>query len=110
MKKNNNYVKMFEEFSTDYDDTNNALYIHYSSIFDYPENVYDIDLFTETLYSAGAAKVWTDNLYGWSNQPEVVLFTGLDKYAAKHVLEDLPVFKAWGAVIGNVSEDWKDEE
>lgn len=82
-----------------------TLYITNSSIFD--SNKYDIKLFTNTLKKAGAKKVWTDSAYGWSNQPEVVLFTGLSEEDADEALSVLPVFKKWGAIIGDANDDWE---
>jgi len=84
-----------------------TLYVSWSSIFDSPSNKYDIKLFTKTLKAAGAKKVWTDNAYGWSNQPEVVLFSGLSDSKAEAALKKLPVFKKWGAVIYPTDKDWK---
>lgn len=83
-----------------------ALYIARSSTFDSPSNKYDIKLFTKTLKAAGAKKVWTDNEKGWSNQPEVVLFTGLNQSDAEDALDKLPVFKKWGSMVYNAAEDW----
>jgi hypothetical protein len=84
-----------------------TLYVKNSSIFDSPANRYDTKLFMKTLKAAGAKKVWTDNAYGWSNQPEVVLFSGLDEKAAQLALDDLPVFKKWGALIFDAHRDWE---
>lgn len=83
-----------------------TLYINKSSIFDRPANKYDIKLFTNILKKAGAKKVWTDNSFGWDNQPEVVLFSGLSKRDAEKALEELPLFKKWGTTIWDASEDW----
>lgn len=82
-----------------------TLYIKWSSIFDNPANKYDIKLFMQTLKAEGA-KVWKDDMYGWSNQPEVVLFTGLDEDQAESALEELPVFKRWGVTISDANQDW----
>jgi hypothetical protein len=83
-----------------------TLYVHNSSIFDAPANKYDIPLFMKTLKKAGAKKVWKANAYGWSNQPEVVLFQGLDREKARKVLGELPVFQKWGAIIHD-TDDWE---
>jgi len=83
-----------------------TLYIDWSSIFDNPSSKYDSKLFMKTLKAAGAKKVWTDNNYGWSNQPEVVLFTGLNKEEAEEAVDSLPVFKKWGAIIRDANMDW----
>jgi hypothetical protein len=84
-----------------------TLYIKWSTIFDSPANKYDTKLFMKTLKDAGAKKVWTDNAYGWDNQPEVVLFTGLNIRDAESALSNIPVFKKWGAIILDASEDWE---
>ena len=81
-----------------------TLYIKWSTIFDSPANKYDTKLFMKTLKDAGAKKVWTDNAYGWSNQP--VLFTGMTIRDAESELSNIPVFKKWGAIILDASEDW----
>lgn len=83
-----------------------TLYVKWSSIFDNTSNKYDTKLFTKTLIAAGAKKVWTDNAYGWSNQPEVVLFVGLREKVAVAALEKLPVFKKWGPIIQDANQDW----
>ena len=84
-----------------------TLYIHWSSIFDSSANKYDIPLFTKILKKAGAKKVWSEPAYGWSNQPDVVLFTGLDEDEATEALEKLPVFKKWPPAIYDASEEWE---
>ena len=81
-----------------------TLYIKWSSIFD--SNKYDTKLFSKTLKAAGATKVWTDTAFGWSNQPDVVLFTGLDEKRAQEALSALPVFAKWGAIIMDANRDW----
>ena len=35
----------------------------------------------------GATKVWLENAYGWSNQPMVVIFTGLSMREAEKALD-----------------------
>lgn len=84
-----------------------TLYIDWSSVFDSPSNKYDIKKFSEVLKKAGAKKVWTDNKWGWSNQPEVVLFTGLSESNATKALNQLPVFKKWGVLIFDANRDWE---
>lgn len=86
-----------------------TLYVKWSSVFDSPSNKYDAKLFMKTLKEAGAKKIWTDNMYGWSNQPEVVLFTGLKKKAAEAALDKIPVFQKYGAIVLDASDDWEDE-
>ncbi len=83
-----------------------TLYIAWSSIFNDPHNIYNKEVFTQTLKGAGAKKVWFDNAYGWSNQPEVVLFTGLSAKEAGVALDQLPVFNKYGAIIGNAFYNW----
>ena len=87
-----------------------TLYIKNSSIFDSPSNKYDIPLFTRTLKAAGAKKVWTDNEFGWDNQPKVVLFTGLRGSDASAALDELPVFKRFGAIIADAHAHWESQE
>jgi hypothetical protein len=84
-------------------------YVKWSSIFDNPSNKYDIPLFTRTLKAAGMKKVWTDNAYGWDNQPKVVLFQG-DAAAAQVALDALPVFKKWGAIVSDARAAWESAE
>lgn len=84
-----------------------TLFIQWSSIFDNPKNKYDIELFKNILKVAKVKEIWTDNAYGWSNQPEVVLFTGLQKEDAKQVLSLLAVFRKWGPIILDASEHWQ---
>lgn len=83
-----------------------TLYIKWSSIFESPANKYDTKLFMKTLKDAGAKKVWTDDMFGWSNQPDVVLFSGLREEDAQSALSQLPVFKKWGAIIMDAHDDW----
>lgn len=83
-----------------------TLYIKWSSIFDNPSNKYDVKLFSKALKAGGAKKVWSDNAYGWGNQPEVVLFTGLDSLKAEEALSVCPVFAKWGAIIQDAHLDW----
>ena len=82
-----------------------TLYVDWSSIFDNPSSKYDSKLFMKTLKSAGAKKVWTDDKFGRSNQPEVVLFIGLSEKEAEEALESLPVFKK-GIIIRDANKDW----
>jgi hypothetical protein len=83
-------------------------YVKWSSIFDNTSNKYDVELFMKALKAAGASKVWDDNQFGWSNQPKVVMFTGLDDKKAEDALDKLPVFKKWGAVVHDANDDWKE--
>lgn len=85
-----------------------TLYIENSSIFDSGVNKYDIKGFMKVLKKAGAKKVWKDNTYGWSNQPEVVLFTGLDKKTAEDAINN--AYKnigKWGIMISDASLHWE---
>lgn len=83
-----------------------AYYVGWSSHFDDPANDYDIELFSDVLKKAGADEVWTDQKFGWSNQPEVVLFTGLSAHEAQDALSVLPMFSTWPALIYPVKDDW----
>ena len=47
-------------------------YVKYSSWFD--TNKYPIDLIKSTIKETGCGNVWVENQFGWSNQPEVVVF------------------------------------
>ena len=51
-----------------------ALYVEYSSYFDY--NKYDTDKIISALKGIGAKNIRLENDRGWSNQPEVVVFNG----------------------------------
>ncbi len=51
-----------------------ALYVEYSSYFDY--NKYDTDKIISALEGIGAKNIRLENDRGWSNQPEVVVFNG----------------------------------
>ena len=86
-----------------------TLYVDWSSVFDNPANKYDVELFSQTLKKAGARKVWAENKFGWSNQPKVVLFTGLPERKAQEALKELPVFKKWGAIISDAHSHWKED-
>jgi len=89
----------------EYDD-NQKYYVKWSSVFDNPKNKYDVNLFMNALKHAGA-DVSVENQYGWSNQPEVVVFTGISVEDAEGVLNALPVFKDLGVNILDV--DWDGE-
>jgi hypothetical protein len=84
-----------------------TLYISWSSVFDDPSVKYDIPLFMDVLKRAGARRVWTDNAFGWSNQPKVVLFTGLRQRAAEDALTRLPQFRHRGVIIADAHSHWK---
>lgn len=58
-------------------------YLLYSSIFDNPENKYDVNLFKRTIKSAGGSNIRTSYAYGWSNQPKVVTFDATDDQLSK---------------------------
>ena len=93
-----------------------TLYIKNSSIFDNPERKYDIPLYTKILKEAGATKVWTEPLYGWANQPEVVIFTGLSEHEAEKALKQGvsfltdkdPTYKMWFPLIHSKDAHWDD--
>ena len=61
------------------------LYVDNSSIFD--SNPYDIAKISKALKKAGEKNIRTDYNYGWSNQPEVVIFSGIDENTAKDAVE-----------------------
>ena len=84
----------------------NTLYVSWSAIFDCTRNKYDTTLFMETLKKAGAEEVWEDAQFGWTNQPSVVLFTGLSEEDAKRALNKLPVFEAWEPIISSANRHW----
>ena len=86
-----------------------TLYIRRSSIFDNPDRKYDIPLYTKILKKAGATKVWTENAYGWSNQPEVVIFTGLNRHEAEKALEQGVSYGEW-MIVSNKDAHWDAEE
>ncbi len=90
------------------DSQDETLYIKNSSIFDNPDRKYDIPLYTKILKEAGATKVWTDNAYGWANQPEVVIFTGLNRLEAEKALEQ-GVSYGEGMIIHSKDAHWDAE-
>ena len=96
-----------------YDDE--TLYIKNSSIFDNPDRKYDIPLYTKILKEAGATKVWTEPLYGWANQSEVVIFTGFSEHEAKKALKQGVSFlkdsayEMWFPMIYNKDAHWDAE-
>lgn len=61
------------------------LYVDNSSIFD--SHPYDIPKIIKALKGVGAKNIRTDNNFGWSNQPEVVIFSGIDEETAKNAVE-----------------------
>lgn len=79
-------------------------YVKWSSHFDNPDNKYDLNLFGNTLKKAGA-HINVENQFGWSNQPEVIVFSGISVEDAEEVLNKLPVFKDQGVIIHDV--DWE---
>ena len=83
---------------------NKTLYIHWSSIFDNPKNKYDVKVFSKILKNAGVEKVWSERLFGWTNQPKVVVFEGLSAKKAENALNSIPFFKKYGAIIHK--KDW----
>jgi hypothetical protein len=77
-----------------------ALYVEYSSYFDY--NKYDTDKIISALKGIGAKNIRLENDRGWSNQPEVVVFNG-DKNKAQDALNE-----AFDTDYIRVSEkDWR---
>lgn len=86
-------------------------YIRNSSIFDSPP-YYQKEKIAKVLKDAGLKNVHFERAFGWSNQPEVVVFTGDPKKAVKAV-EDAggdihPLIKKWGIIADE--KDWKKEE
>ena len=81
-------------------------YLHYSSIFDNPNNNYDIDIFKIAIKNNGGKNIRTSNNYGWSNQPKVITFNA-DNDTLKDIkneLNKLPLFEIWGCIIRE--KDW----
>lgn len=83
-------------------------YIRNSSIFDSPP-YYQKEKIAQALKDAGLKNVHFENAYGWSNQPEVVVFTG-DPEKAKKAVEGVgsdihPLIKKWGVIVDE--KDWK---
>jgi hypothetical protein len=77
-----------------------ALYVEYSSYFDY--NKYDTDKIISALKGIGAKNIRLENDRGWFNQPEVVVFNG-DKNKAQDALNE-----AFDTDYIRVSEkDWR---
>lgn len=81
-------------------------YLDYSSVFDNPINIYDIDLFKKVIKDNGGKNIRTSNNYGWSNQPKVVTFEVNNAILKKvrKALNTLPVFEIWGCIIR--IKDW----
>jgi len=76
-------------------------YLHHSSIFDNPDNIYDINLFKKVIKNNGGKNIRTSNNYGWSNQPKIISFNaniGTLK-DIENGLNKLPVFDTWGCII-----------
>ncbi len=63
------------------------LYIEWSSWFD--SHPYDIEKIKAAAESAGGKNIHTENQFGWSNQPEVVVFNGDKEAVTKAVQEAL---------------------
>ena len=81
-------------------------YLQYSSVFDNPNNNYDIDLFKIIIKNNGGKNIRISNNYGWNNQPKVITFNA-DKNTLKKIkigLNKLRVFKGWGCIIRE--KDW----
>ena len=84
------------------------LYITNSSHFDYSNNQYDVEKFSNALKRVGA-RTTIKHQYGWFNQPEVVCFDSINQDKAEQVLNRLTPFnKQWGVIINEV--DWIDNE
>lgn len=49
-----------------------TFYVHSSSWFD--THPYDVTKISQAIANAGGENIRTENLYGWGNQPKVVLF------------------------------------
>jgi hypothetical protein len=80
------------------------LIVNYSSWFD--TNVYDTDTMISALKSIGAEDIYTDNDRGWSNQPRVVVFSGVSKRKAEDKLNE--VFDTQWVSVG--IKDWQNFE
>ena len=82
-------------------------YITRSAIFHDLTNVYEIDLFAQTVQQAGGRNITASNLNGQRNQPLVVTFDVLSDVTRSNIqvyLDRLPVFKRWGCLIEE--KDW----
>lgn len=86
-------------------------YVHNSSIFD-NKPYYQKEPIAKALKDAGFTDIHFENAYGWSNQPEVVVFRGDPKEAEKVLMDagdDIhPLIKKYGVIIHD--KDWKKSE
>ena len=82
-------------------------YIANSSIFDTAPG-YKAEMMIKILKDNGI-KAWKENAYGFSNQPEVVVFKGDDKKVEEiieeHASDIHPKIKKWGVSI--YEKDWE---
>jgi hypothetical protein len=86
---------------------NDTLYVAWSSAFDNPNNKYDKDAISQALIDAGAGRVWEEKQYGWSNQPEVILFDGISNEDATEALNSLPMFSGTASpIVRRAQFDW----
>lgn len=72
-------------------------FVKWSSVHDYPP-YYRYEEYKRVLEEAGAT-TFAYRLNNWSNQPQVVGFTGITKKQAEEALMSLDEFKAWGPII-----------
>jgi hypothetical protein len=65
-------ISKFNEFILENKDNKNQYYVNWSSWFN--AHKYDIEKIKEAAKKAGAERVRTGKQFGWSNQPDVVIF------------------------------------
>ena len=86
-------------------------YVHNSSIFD-NKPYYQKEPIAKALKDAGFTDVHFENAYGWSNQPEVVVFRGDPKEAEKVLMAAgdsiHPLVKKYGVIV--YEKDWKSKK
>lgn len=73
----------------------NRYYLHYSSIFDNPDNKYNLKTFADAIKVGGGKRIRIERQNGWSNQPNVVVFSASDSIynAILRELENVAPFK-----------------
>ena len=96
------HIKTFENLNLDSEE----YYIPWSVFFNTPP-YYQTDIIKKCVEDGGGKKVHTEDQYGWSNQPEVVVFT-----SSKEKIENIKtqVKKVLGTehfFIELKEEDWK---
>lgn len=92
--------------------TDSTYYIPYSSIFDRRDTKYDLELFSDIVKDNGGTNIRTDNQYGWSNQPEVILFDVSDRGVVVRIEDDFEerLGKPYEyLLINSALDDWKDD-